>query len=100
MIDGDEDDSRTEQSLPPQGEVRKLWLTTEEAAARLGYHKKYVERLLREGKIASFQPYPRAHYRIKPEDIERYLAGDSPLRRRGPKGAPRRGQRTATKSAA
>jgi excisionase family DNA binding protein len=99
MIDRDQDDSRTEQAATPQAEVRPLWLTTEEAAARLDYHPKYVALLCRTGKLAAFQPYPRAHYRIKPEDLQRFLSGESPLRRRGPK-THRARPRTAIKPAA
>lgn len=55
-------------------------LTTKEAAARLGYHRNTVERLLRQGKLRGFQlTRPRGQWRI-PESAIREL---ETLRREG-----------------
>jgi excisionase family DNA binding protein len=70
----------------PEPLLSPRWLTTDEAAAELGYHPRYVTYLCRSGAMRAVQPFPRSHWRIHADDVETWLRGEEPKgRRRGPR---------------
>jgi excisionase family DNA binding protein len=51
------------------------WLTVDEVAERVSMHPDTVRRLLREGRIKGHLINRRAGWRVKAQDVERFVTG-------------------------
>lgn len=76
--------------------TRRLILTVDEAADRLGYHPHYLRKLLRLGVIRGrkISSNAKAHWRVPLEEVERLAGGV------GGRGEDQINQETSDKSAA
>jgi excisionase family DNA binding protein len=55
---------------------RQEWLTVDDVAEQLKVHPDSVRRWLRAGRLKGHLISRRAGYRIRPEDVERFVTGE------------------------
>ncbi|MDP9366989.1 MAG: helix-turn-helix domain-containing protein [Chloroflexota bacterium] len=69
----------------------EAWLTVEQVADRLQVHQDTVRRWLRSGRLRGYLISRKAGYRIRPEDVDRFVMGGTPDDADQPAGADRPG---------
>jgi excisionase family DNA binding protein len=52
------------------------WMTVEEVAEKLKVHPDSVRRWLRAGQLRGFMISRKAGYRIRPDDVDRFVMGE------------------------
>lgn len=89
QLAGELDAATSTAAPPPAPKVIEAWLGVPEAANRSRRHPQTIRAALREyvrtkGKrgLRGSQPTAAARWRIRPEDLEAWLAGEQPKKRR------------------